>query len=573
MEKRLLIAVLLVGAVMIISNRLFPPPQPAEEAAAPTTQTASSTPAAVVPAPLAAIEPTPVGPADSIVIQSPLYRYVVSTQGAAVVRAELPRYASYTHPGQDVQLVPPGTLDFLAHRVAVGTDTLDLRAAPFTTDAPRTMTIGGPKATAQIRLTYTGANGIGAEILYTFRHDRYLAEVSGRITGVEGRNAALLTELGPGIEPHEAAGHRAEREVAVIGWDGRLETKRLQKLKAADSIPGPLSWVGVKDKYFLAALVAPQGEPFSRVRIQPLPPAPRGVDGDTIAVPRARVVAVQPLGEGGAFGYRAYLGPQDHQQLAAAGAKLEEVNPYGYRWLRPVIRPIAEAVLWVLSWFHNTLGIGYGWVLILFGVLMRVVLWPLNAKAMRAQMKNMGVQPLMQEIREKYKDDPQRQQQEMVKLYKEHGFNPVAGCLPMLLPFPVLITLFFVFQSTIEFRGESFLWLPDLSLADPFYVLPLFLVVSMFALQWVSTKMSGMEQNPQMKMMMYFMPLMMGVIFFNLPAGLNLYYATTNIATIPQQVLIAKERRRMQEELKKNPPTIGRRGTPPGTTKGGKRRG
>jgi YidC/Oxa1 family membrane protein insertase len=85
--------------------------------------------------------------------------------------------------------------------------------------------------------------------------------------------------------------------------------------------------------------------------------------------------------------------------------------------------------------------------------------------------------------------------------------------------------------------------------------------------------MSGMEQNPQMKMMMYFMPLMMGVIFFNLPAGLNLYYATTNIATIPQQVLIAKERRRMQEELKKNPPTIGRRGTPPGTTKGGKRRG
>ena len=131
----------------------------------------------------------------------------------------------------------------------------------------------------------------------------------------------------------------------------------------------------------------------------------------------------------------------------------------------------------------------------------------------------------MQEIREKYKDDPQKQQEAMMRLYKEHGFNPLGGCLPMLVPFPVLITLFFVFQNTIAFRGAEFLWLPDLSLRDPLYILPVFLVASMFGLQWVSAHLSGMEQNQQMKMMMYFMPLMMGVIFFTLPAGLNLYYA------------------------------------------------
>jgi YidC/Oxa1 family membrane protein insertase len=196
-------------------------------------------------------------------------------------------------------------------------------------------------------------------------------------------------------------------------------------------------------------------------------------------------------------------------------------------------------------------------VLVIFGVMMRIVLWPLNAKAMRAQMKNMAVQPQLQarmaEVKEKYASDPKKQQQEMMAVYQELGVNPfsmLSGCLPLLIPMPVLITLFFVFQDSIVFRGERFGWLSDLSLPDPFYILPVFLVISMFLLQWMSAKISGMEQNPQMKMMMYAMPLFIGFIFFMLPAGLNLYYATTNVATVPQQVLIARERRRAQDALK-----------------------
>jgi YidC/Oxa1 family membrane protein insertase len=114
----------------------------------------------------------------------------------------------------------------------------------------------------------------------------------------------------------------------------------------------------------------------------------------------------------------------------------------------------------------------------------------------------------------------------------------------------VLITLFFVFQSAIEFRGTSWGWLPDLSLRDPFYLLPVFLIFSMFALQYVSTKMSGMEQNEQTKMMMYIMPPMMGIFFLFMPSGLNLYYASTNVASLPQQLLIARERRRAMEAQK-----------------------
>src|SRR5690606_31441000 len=113
------------------------------------------------------------------------------------------------------------------------------------------------------------------------------------------------------------------------------------------------------------------------------------------------------------------------------------------------------------------------WVLVLFGVLIRILLWPLNARAMRSQLKNMELQPRLKEIQDKYKNDPQRLQQVMLRLYKEEGFNPFGGCLPLLIPFPVLITLFFVFQATIEFRGVSFLWLPDLSRPDPYYILPI----------------------------------------------------------------------------------------------------
>jgi YidC/Oxa1 family membrane protein insertase len=135
----------------------------------------------------------------------------------------------------------------------------------------------------------------------------------------------------------------------------------------------------------------------------------------------------------------------------------------------------------------------------------------------------------------------------MMKLYKDHGFNPLAGCLPMLLPWPVLITLFFVFRNTIQLRGESFLWLPNLAAADPLYILPVLMGLSMFLLQFITVR-SMPEPNPQMKMMMWIMPIMMVAIFFRFASGLNLYYATSNLATIPQQWLIAKERKQLKDK-------------------------
>jgi YidC/Oxa1 family membrane protein insertase len=193
---------------------------------------------------------------------------------------------------------------------------------------------------------------------------------------------------------------------------------------------------------------------------------------------------------------------------------------------------------------HQVLGLGYGWVLILFGFLIRIVLWPLNAKAMRSQMKNMEFQPRMKELQARYKNEPEKLQKEMLRLWKEEGYNPMGGCLPMLLPLPVLITLFFVFQSTIEFRGVEFLWLPDLSRADPLYILPVALGLSMFVQQWLNTRTSK-DIPQQMKIMTYVMPVFLTVLFLNFASGLNLYYASMNVASVPQQLSIMKERRRI----------------------------
>jgi YidC/Oxa1 family membrane protein insertase len=197
---------------------------------------------------------------------------------------------------------------------------------------------------------------------------------------------------------------------------------------------------------------------------------------------------------------------------------------------------------------HDNLKLGYGWVLVIFGVLVRLVLWPLNQTAMRSQLRLQVIQPELQAIQKKYANDRsqeglQRQQQEMMKLYQKHGmspFSPMMGCLPMLIPWPFLLALFFVFQNTIEFRGVSFLWLPDISQHDPYFILPLLMAVSMYFLSWIG--MRNAPPNPQAKMLGYMMPVMMTVFFFKLAAGLNLYYAVQNIAALPQQWMIARQR-------------------------------
>jgi YidC/Oxa1 family membrane protein insertase len=224
------------------------------------------------------------------------------------------------------------------------------------------------------------------------------------------------------------------------------------------------------------------------------------------------------------------------------GREFETANPYG-GFLQPVVQPFSTIVMRMLLWMKKSINLNYGWVLVIFGVVIRLIMWPLNQSAMRTSLKMQRIQPELQDVQTKFKNDPQKQQAEIMRVYKEHGMSPFSafsGCLPALIPMPILMSLFFVFQNTIEFRGVPFLWLHDISLHDPLYILPLAMGASMFLMSWIG--MRNMPPNPQTKMMSYLFPVMLTVALINSAAGLSLYYTVQNLAALPQQWLIANER-------------------------------
>lgn len=567
MDRRTIWAILLM-MVIAIAPAIFMKKSPVSRAAGPRGSGADSS--AVVPSsagrdslaavgsagdsvrdrpapPLAdsATAPLPRGPAaapraegatdDTVRITSPLYTYGISTRGGRLVEATLSRYRSMA-PGEKArpaQLIPRGS-HLLGLTLVRGQDTIPLHDWPFTVSA-KSLNVRGPTA-----LKLSGErNGVNVDLTYTFRPDDYQIGVEGRVTGVGPNGGLLRVGMGPTIANTEADSNENHRALALVTKHNETERTDFSGLKPGEpkTVSGPFEWAAIKSKYFVTAVLA-------------LDSTRGGISGATATAPataggkpnQANVELSMPLPPSGSFGYTSYVGPMEMDRLSRIGHSFDDVNPYGWPGFRTIIRPVAAGVRWLLVWMHEHLYLAYGLVLVIFGILVRLILWPLNQKAMRANMQLQAVQPLMKEIQEKHKNDPQKVQQEMFKLYKEHGVNPLGGCWPMLLPMPVLFALFFVFQNTIELRDASFLWLPDLSRPDPLYIIPIIMGLSMWGLTKVGQV--GMEPNPQMKMMLYIMPVMMTFLFLNFASGLNLYYAVSNIASIPQQWLLARERKK-----------------------------
>jgi YidC/Oxa1 family membrane protein insertase len=391
------------------------------------------------------------------------------------------------------------------------------------------------------KLSYsTTVNNIRLTISYAPVPDRYMVRVNGQIDGAP-EGTYLLAQLPPTLKPAEsdtvsdlgnlAYSFKPRRENARIVQFSSLDPGE-QELEA-----GPLTWAAVKNKYFVLGLLNPPGSSFEEVTLKGGPRTSKLATTATATI----VKAVRD----GTFAMDLYAGPQQSTELIAAGRDFDHVNPYGWRFLQGVVQPIAALCIRLLLWMHQVLQLSYGWVLIIFGVLIRIVLWPLNQSAMRSSMKMQEIQPRLAEVQKKYKDKPEKQREEIMKVYKEANASPftaLTGCLPALIPMPVLFALFFVFQNTIEFRGVSFTWLHDISMKDPYYILPALMGISMYVLSWIGLR--NAPPNPQAKMMSYMFPVMMTFVLANMASGLNLYYTAQNLAAIPQQWLLARERAR-----------------------------
>lgn len=539
MERRVILAFVLALLVAIIPSILFPPKKmPVRRPSRPELRD-TATAAAPVPAAPASPRPAPAAAAaaapETVWVTSPLYRYGFSTAGGALVSAELLQYRSFapSDSGRRVDLIPRGR-PALVPRLVAGGDTIDLGTWRFQPSA-RQVVVSSDSA----RLTLaTERQGARVTLDYTFVPDDYRVRVIGRVSGLGPAGAVLVVGLGDGLRSVEADSADDARHFAVVTKATKSQGTAFSSLKPGEVkvLDGPFEWVGVKSKYFLLAALALEENQTRFAGTIAV-----GGERQGRAATRCASAVTLPVAPAGEFHFDLYAGPLEYRRLARIGHDLDDANPYG-GVLRTVIQPVSNLVVNILLWMHERLKLAYGWVLVIFGVLVRVLLWPLNQRAMESSLRMQAVAPLMKNTQEKYKDDPERLQREMLKIYREHQVNPFGGCLPMLLPMPVLFALFFVFANTIEFRGVPFLWLPDLSRADPYFVLPIIMGLSMFVLSKVGQ--IGVPPNPQAKTMLYFMPVFMTVLFLRFAAGLNLYYAVSNLFSIPQQYRIAQRRLR-----------------------------
>ncbi len=332
------------------------------------------------------------------------------------------------------------------------------------------------------------------------------------------------------------------------------------------NVSGRVTWVAARNKYFALAIIprekASQGAYIEGNRVH----LPDNGAKENYSLALKMPFVGNPV-ETDRF--TVYLGPLDFDIVKKYDVELDRIMSLGAAW---IIRPISRYVIIPTFNFLRLFISNFGVVLIIFSILIKVVLYPLTKSSMTSMRKMQALQPMMTEIREKHKDDPQKMNQAMMRLYKEYGVNPAGGCLPMLLQLPILYALWAVFSATIELRQASFVWwIQDLSTPDVVATLPfkipffnisevsglaLLMGVTMFVQQKMSVK------DPRQKMMVWMMPVLLTMMFNGFPSGLNLYYFMFNLFSIAQQVYVNKQHKdeplRKVEEKKRSGGLISR---------------
>ncbi|MFA7331806.1 MAG: membrane protein insertase YidC [Candidatus Delongbacteria bacterium] len=499
-------------------------------------------------APLAAVFEAPAQewPERTIRVETDQYVAVFSTRGASLVSHELKGLKSYR--GDTVVLLQQGSGNLSAEfnlngRQVETTDYL------FACDAPDQISLNGDQQ-QELVFTYTGRDGGQLVKRYLLRGSSYRMDVGIALTGLSEplrhhswglhwNSGLALTESSP------VQDNMYTEALALVGSE--LEGYRLgrKEAEASETRKGTVHWVATRNKYFELALVPLDQKAdevtFTGRQDNPGDATAHGHYAFTLELP---LTAEQTLNSRFAL----YLGPLQKHALADMDPSLQQsimtktsLGFMGFMW--PLIKPFAALVLWVFTKLHLVIS-NYGVIILIFSVLVKVAVWPLTSKSHRSMKEMQRIRPLQEELKRKYAKNPQKMQEETMKLFREHKVNPFGGCLPNLLQMPLLFSLYFVFRGAFELRGASFVgWITDLSVPDSIFTLPFSLplygnTVSLLAIvfaisNYVMMKMS--MTDPNQKAMMYMMPIMMLFIFNQLPSGLTLYYTLFNILSAVQQ--------------------------------------
>ena len=565
MERRVLLAVFLSFLVLYGYQFLFVPPIPAADPPAneglqqgdQSTPPPSTSPATSpeTPAPsttsqggrISAVERPTADPlvADTesrdIIVESDVFRAVFANRGAELVSWQLKEYLS---DGQPVELVlqslPPEDDEPWPFTVAFENEDLTYLAdqALYRPSLGR-MRLGERAET--LTFDYEDASGFSIHKSYTF--DPSTSPYVVRLT-VEARlgDEVLQTAIqwGPAVGGVEVGGSRFAFRQGPRGLmygrvsepDGLLSSEpSVERPDRSDVAVQPvydglLDFVGVDNHYFAAVALPEQQQimvNFRAVQLQPLTP-----DGEA-----ADLMAFELRAPDGVNDLAFFLGPKDFDVLERASAPLVRAIDFG--WLSVLVVPLHRSLKWVYGWVGN-----YGVAIILITVLVNIIIFPLRHKSVASMRKMQEIQPEMKAIQERYAHlkatdpDKQKMNQEVMALYRDRGVNPVSGCLPMVLTMPILFAFYRLLSMAIELRGAPFgLWITDLSLHDPLYVTPIIMGVSMV----VQQRLTPSQADPMQQRIMMFMPVMFTFMFLWAPSGLVIYWLTSNLLGIGQQLV------------------------------------
>jgi YidC/Oxa1 family membrane protein insertase len=469
---------------------------------------------------------------DTVVVETPLFTARFSTRGADIVSYQLNKYHYITDKETDEQisLIPKNSGSAL--RFEFWGAPLQLERRGFTTDRDR-VTLTAADDSSVVRFSWSVDETHTITKTYIFYPDRYSFDIILNVPGDFPIPLEREYTFGwdAGLEPTESGKKEDIENIAAVARLGKdlEEIKEIDDSERPQQFGGNVIWAGVRTKYFINIVIPRSVEPQAFIADRTFGFVQDREDKYKIPYFSARVAVPisprQPIDHR----YTVYMGPLDYFVVKDEGLGLEGLLHLGYKY---IIRPFAIFVLWSFEKLYGFVP-NYGFVIILFGFLVKVIFHPLTKKSMVSMQRMKEMQPKLQKIREKYKEDPQRMNRETMKMYKETGFNPLSGCLPLLAQMPVFFALYQVLRSSIQMRGAEFIFhITDLSQKDSLFILPIIMTVSFFWQQ----KMSATD--PKQKALVYIMPLIFGFLFAQSPAGLTLYWTVYNIFSVIEQYII-----------------------------------
>jgi YidC/Oxa1 family membrane protein insertase len=527
MEKRVVIAVILSIAVLYGYSYIFPPPVNKPVAVSSKTVPASVPvevkAAAIVPSQVPVKMPEPGNlVAKEVVVETELFKAIFSTVGGGLKKLSLKKYRDAVgSAGREIVLVTeenPVNFSLLSESKEFGVTPSQIYAV----DQPVLNLTGNSKG--EIQFTTTSSTGLVIKKKYAFSADSYRIDLNHEVVNTSGVPVSGSLHI---IETNRSEPHPGDSRYEVYG-PSTLAGEKIHADTLADIEKGArkydkdILWSSFCDKYFMTSVLA---EKNSIVAVNIMKGTQNYIKRD-ITLPVVTIASGQSM----TIGNRVFYGPKDLEILKAQGNRLEEIIDFG--WFSVLAKPLLYTLKYFYSYTNN-----YGVAIIIITFILKLLFFPLTHKSYKSMKEMQKLQPKMNQLKEKFKNDRDAMNKAVMELYKTHKVNPLGGCLPMVIQIPVFFALYKALMFSIELRHAPFmLWILDLSAKDPYYVTPIIMGVTMF----IQQKMTPTNMDPIQAKMMLALPVVFTFMFLSFPSGLVLYWLINNILTIAQQSYINK---------------------------------